>query len=170
MRTLEPVRTDPGFSALKEQLLALEAERGPFMEEVGDRAQAAVSVVLRAGDDWEVLLIKRAEAEGDPWSGQMALPGGRRDISDNNLLDTAIRETGEETSVFLEEEGVYLGRLEPTVPNTVRLPPITIFPFVFGVAGNARAQATSREVDEALWIPLGDLRHPKGQQHRHHLV
>ena len=160
MRTLEPVRTDPGFSALRERLLAQEAERGPFVEEVGDRVRAAVSVVLRARDDWEILLIKRAEAEGDPWSGQMALPGGRRDISDETLLHTAMRETREETSVILEEAGVHLGRLEPTVPNTVRLPPITIFPFVFGVANETQARVSSREVDEVLWSPLSEFRSP----------
>jgi len=161
MRIREDVRTDPGFFPLRERLLALEAGFGASTDEVGDRIQAAVSIVLRAGEEWEVLLIKRAEAEGDPWSGQMALPGGRRDVSDETLLHTAMRETSEETSVSLKETGVYLGRLEPTIPNTVRLPPITIFPFVFGVTSHTHARVSSREVDEVLWVPLGSLLDPK---------
>jgi 8-oxo-dGTP pyrophosphatase MutT (NUDIX family) len=153
-------RTDPGFLPLRERLLALEAGFEAVTDQTGGRIQAAVSVVLRAGEEWEVLLIKRAEAEGDPWSGQMALPGGRRDVSDENLLHTAMRETREETSVILEEAGVHLGRLEPTAPNTVRLPPITIFPFVFGVANETQARVSSREVDEVLWSPLSEFRSP----------
>ena len=41
--------------------------------------RAAVALVLRPGDagELELLLIKRADYEGDPWSGHVALPGGR---------------------------------------------------------------------------------------------
>ena len=132
----------------------------PIPETPGDRSHAAVSVVLREGKELELLLIKRAEAEGDPWSGQMALPGGRRDPSDTSLLQTAMRETAEETSVFLKEGGVHLGRLEPAIPATTRLPPITIFPYVFGVPMGTEARVSSREVDEVLWVPLADLQKP----------
>ena len=68
----------------------------------GERT-AAVAVVLRPGTDSpEVLLIERTRVEGDPWSGQMALPGGRRDAADRSLLETAVRETREETGVALD--------------------------------------------------------------------
>ena len=59
--------------------------------------RAAVALVLRenAGDP-EILLIRRAERKGDPWSGHMAFPGGREDARDESLLETALRETREE--------------------------------------------------------------------------
>ncbi|NNM04801.1 MAG: hypothetical protein HKO65_06820, partial [Gemmatimonadetes bacterium] len=44
---------------------------------------------------------------------------------------------------------------------THRLPPITIFPFVFGVPAGTNADSSSREVDEALWVPLAALRDPR---------
>ena len=44
------------------------------------------------------LLIKRAEQDGDPWSGQMALPGGHREINEN-CEQAAIRETMEEVGL-----------------------------------------------------------------------
>ena len=52
--------------------------------------EAAVALILApgAGDELELLLIERAKRSGDPWSGQMALPGGRREESDDSLLDT----------------------------------------------------------------------------------
>jgi len=154
---------DPRFSTLHQRLLALEEEFGPIPEEDGTRVHAAVSLILREGEELEVLLIKRAEIEGDPWSGQMALPGGRKDPSDPSLLQTAKRETEEEVGLSLESEATPLGRLEPTIPATHRLPPITIFPFVFGVPAGTGAQVSSREVDETLWVPLSLLQSPRSE-------
>jgi 8-oxo-dGTP pyrophosphatase MutT (NUDIX family) len=55
---------------------------------------AAVVVLLRAtNQDFQVLFVKRAENSGDPWSGQTALPGGKRDPEDRNLKETVVRET-----------------------------------------------------------------------------
>jgi len=127
----------------------------------GEPVQAAVSLVVRAGPELEILLIRRAEADGDPWSGHMALPGGRRDSRDRSLLRTAIRETLEETGVPLATLGAPLGRLDAISPRTRRLPPILIFPFVFGVLQGVRATTASPEVDEVLWTPVSHLHSPR---------
>jgi 8-oxo-dGTP pyrophosphatase MutT (NUDIX family) len=124
------------------------------------RTHAAVSLVLRTGPGPELLLIRRAEAEGDPWSGHMALPGGRRDPTDPTLLHTAVRETREETGLCLSGEGTVLGRLDTVAPATRHLPPISIHPFVFGVPEGTPARAASPEVAEVLWAPLSALRCP----------
>src|SRR5436190_20285034 len=64
---------------------------------------AAVSLVLLDGPAGaEILLIKRAERAGDPWSGQIAFPGGRQDPEDRDLLETAVSETRAETGVELD--------------------------------------------------------------------
>jgi 8-oxo-dGTP pyrophosphatase MutT (NUDIX family) len=160
MRSPDLTLKDPRFSSLRENILSLEEGLEPIPEAAADRTHAAVSIVLRDGEELELLLIKRAESEGDPWSGQMALPGGRRDPSDATLLQTATRETAEETSVFLDERGAHLGRLQATIPATNRLPPITIFPYVFGVPKDTDAEVSSREVDEVLWVPLSALQDP----------
>jgi 8-oxo-dGTP pyrophosphatase MutT (NUDIX family) len=47
----------------------------------------------------KLLFIKRADAVGDPWSGHMAFPGGRYEVGDQSLLETAVRETREETAI-----------------------------------------------------------------------
>jgi hypothetical protein len=72
-----------------------------------------------------------------------------------------MRETEEEVSLSLGTHGTPFGRLQPTTPATTRLPPITIFPFVFGVPEGTEAHALSREVDEVLWVPLGVLNNPE---------
>lgn len=132
----------------------------PSVAESGDppgRMPASVAVVLRGKFDPELLLIRRAEAPGDPWSGHMALPGGRRDPSDADLLATAVRETLEETGVNLRKEGELLGTLEPVLPATRHLPPLVIHPFVFALPGAVCARPASPEVAETFWVSLSRL-------------
>ena len=65
--------------------------------------RAAVALIFRAGADGapELLFIKRAEYPADPWSGQIAFPGGREEPTDGELIQTAVRETREETGLDL---------------------------------------------------------------------
>jgi 8-oxo-dGTP pyrophosphatase MutT (NUDIX family) len=118
----------------------------------GASRQAGVAVVL--DDDGCVLLIRRAERAGDPWSGQIALPGGRWDPGDEDTRATAIRETREETGIDLARAEL-LGALREV--RTVRgLPDLGVTPWVFGVASFAEA-GVSDEVTEVLPTPLAAL-------------
>jgi 8-oxo-dGTP pyrophosphatase MutT (NUDIX family) len=109
--------------------------------------------MLRQGDSGlELLLIKRAERIGDPWSGQVALPGGREDSSDRSLEDTAIRETREETGIDLERDGVVLGAL-PDLDSQSRPVAIVVRPFVATVRADLPL-VLSDEVAAAFWVPL----------------
>lgn len=121
---------------------------------------AAVALVLRVVEHGaEMLMIKRAEYEGDPWSGHVALPGGRREPHDPTLADTAVRETREETAVDIAAHGRLLGRLDDVRPRTPRLPPIVIRPFVAVVVPTVTV-VPSAEVADAFWVPLAALREP----------
>jgi 8-oxo-dGTP pyrophosphatase MutT (NUDIX family) len=120
--------------------------------------EAGVALVLRPGRGLELLLIKRAEQEGDPWSGHMALPGGRRDPADTDLRATAMRETREETGISVPAIGRVLGPLDEVAPMSHRLPPYVIAPFVAAVPAHTPAVPEPREVAAALWVPLADLR------------
>ncbi len=134
------------------------------------RKNAAVAVVLRPGgreSGWdprlarsEVLVIRRARSERDPWSGQMALPGGRLDPADAGLVDAAVRETMEEAGVDLLAGGELLGRIEAMRPLGVRIPVISIWPFVFRVDSGTRARVASREVASVHWFPVVALLNP----------
>lgn len=157
------LETDPRFWVLSEALASYASDAADPPPPDPDYLQAAVSVVIRGRPRLELLLIKRARSERDPWSGHMALPGGRRDPDDVTMLDTAIRETREETSVDLVTEGVHLGRLEEVTPGSVRLPRLTIAPFVYGVGPATEARVASREVDAVHWVTLDELRAPETQ-------
>lgn len=134
---------------------------------------AAVSVILRLDEGRleegqsrsssvpDLLLIRRAPHDRDPWSGHMALPGGRRDPTDASLLDTARRETLEEVDIALGEVGRFLGRLDPVVPLSPQLPPLTILPLVFTVPEGVHGRiASPGEVAELHWVSLARLRDP----------
>ena len=135
----------------------------PVRRDSAARIQAAVAIVLVPGADQklEVLFIKRAEVDGDPWSGQMAFPGGRRDDGDATLMATAQRETLEETGVELSDSMV-VGVLDDLVPMTPVLPPIVVRPFVFALP--ERPEVTpSAEVALHVWTPLEELPQSAGQ-------
>ncbi len=83
-----------------------------------DSKHAAVSIVLRMEPEPDVLLMVRAEDERDPWSGQVALPGGHRDPGDKDLIHTASRETLEEVGLDLDRCADPLGFLSPMQART----------------------------------------------------
>jgi len=152
---LAPILSHPAIAQLRSSLAsrrAVEAE-----DEEGVR-RAAVALIFRAGDDGspELLFIKRAEYPGDPWSGQIAFPGGREESGDSSLQETAMRETREETGVDLAHEGMVIGVLDDLRPLRVRLPAVVVRPYV-AVVQRDEALELSSEVALAFWIPFGQL-------------
>ena len=122
-------------------------------------SRAAVAIVLRETDEGpQVLLIRRAQRAGDPWSGHMAFPGGREDTGDESLLATALRETREELALDLAAHGRVLGRLGD-LPAIARGRPINmvIAPFVFELTSVTELAYHPEEVAEAIWVPLDPL-------------
>lgn len=145
---------DARLSALRHVLEDRPVERLPRAPQT---REAAVTLLVRPTQPLELLLIKRAEQASDPWSGHMALPGGRREPGDRTLLETAVRETFEETGISVGRDGVLLGHLDEVGPRSPRLPPMVIAPFVAAVPPTTLAEPNPREVDAALWVPLTAL-------------
>lgn len=143
------------------RLAAAVTGRQPALYEDSEMRRAAVALIFRAGraGDPELLFIKRAEYPGDPWSGQVAFPGGRREPGDESLEQTAIRETREETGIDLATQGIVLGMLDELRPQSVRLPEIVVCPFV-AVLYEPPVLTLTSEVAAAFWLPLASLRDP----------
>ena len=118
---------------------------------------AAVALIVAPNPD-SVLLIRRAERAGDPWSGHMGLPGGRLDPADSDLGQTALRETSEEIGWQLDRRQL-LGTLPDVWPRTLLPRLIVVRPFVFAVSERPRL-VLSGEVAETFWVPVAELRDP----------
>lgn len=134
---------------------ALESHSAVGAEREEGVRRAAVALILRAGGDGapELLFIKRAEYPADPWSGQVAFPGGREEAADPTLADTAIRETREETGIDLVRDGTVIGTLDDLRPQTVRLPAVIVRPYVV-LLNRFEPLLLSDEVALAFWVPL----------------
>lgn len=124
---------------------------GSAVPELGDGPPvAAVSVIINPGDrGGSMLLIRRTVREGDPWSGQMAFPGGHRALDDRDFLETAIREAKEEVGINLREHEL-LGVLKVVYARSRR---IRVVPYVFQLKNNT-AVRPNQEVAEYLWAPF----------------
>ena len=142
---------------------SLAGEPGTAAPDDPSARPAAVALVLRAIESrgLELLFIRRAEYAEDPWSGQVAFPGGRREPGDESLERTAIRETWEETGIDLAASGSIIGALDDVRPNTITLPRVVVRPFVAAVSADAEIRE-SGEVAEAFWVPLDALREESG--------
>jgi 8-oxo-dGTP pyrophosphatase MutT (NUDIX family) len=138
------------------------ASYSPDAADDTDARPAAVALILIDGDDGlEVLFIHRAEREGDPWSGQIAFPGGRYEPSDTDLRATAMRETREEIGVDLTS-AEWLGTLSDLRPRTPLLPPIYVRPFVFALPQRPAVEL-SQEVQSVFWVPMGRFAEPNAR-------
>ena len=120
--------------------------------------QAAVAMILADGEnDLEVCFIRRAECSGDPWSGQVAFPGGRAGPSDRSASAVAQRETFEEIGLELKT----YNRVGPLPIQPIEHQELKLLsPFVYYVSADMQATATVRErheVASVFWMPLHHL-------------
>jgi 8-oxo-dGTP pyrophosphatase MutT (NUDIX family) len=138
---------------------ALGEHRPVIVSDAEVERRAAVTLVLRGADEVDALFVQRAEVERDPWSGHMALPGGRADPEDPDLMHTALRELREETALTISPHQV-LGRLDDVHPASRQLPSIAVTPFVAWLETDAHIEP-SPEIQDHVWIPLAVLRDPR---------
>ena len=129
------------------------------------RKRAAVAMILqvRAGD-LHILMIKRAERKGDPWSGHMAFPGGRMEKMDAHGFDVAVRETAEEVGLHLGPSDTCIGRLSEISARPQRgALGMVVSPFVFRLEREVEF-APNHEVAEVVWVPLEFLMDEDNQE------
>jgi 8-oxo-dGTP pyrophosphatase MutT (NUDIX family) len=141
-------------SAFSAQMLA-SRETDPFHEAPEGRHAVVAAILREAAIGVEVLLIRRAEHELDPWSGHMALPGGHGDPGDASLVATAVREVSEEVGLDLLSHAELLGRLPAVHAHPANF---SIFPLVFGLSAGPEAEPNPAEVQEVVWVSLDHLR------------
>ena len=127
-----------------------------------DRRHAAVAMVFREEKGSpQLLFIRRAQRAGDPWSGDIAFPGGRRDSEQEHPRKAAERETLEELGLDLDR-AEYFGRLDDLCGATL---PVLVSCFAYHLPDTHPLQL-NHEVAAAFWFDLVGLLDPQ----RHHLA
>ena len=148
MPTLEQIRNK--LAGHSPDTLEIEARR------------AAVAMILRGSTETgiEMLMIRRAEHDGDPWSGDLGFPGGKIEFDDNSARSAAERETREEVGLALADSD-YLGQLDDISGAYV---PVNIACFVYHL-GQPADLALNHEITHYWWIPLARFFEP--ERHRY---
>jgi 8-oxo-dGTP pyrophosphatase MutT (NUDIX family) len=125
-------------------------------------AKACVAAILRGQtlETLEVAYIRRAIAEHDRWSGQMAFPGGKFEEGDVDDFATAAREVEEEVGIVLSRSE-NLGRLHDIqARKRGSLLDFYIRPLVFYIDREVELKLDPGEVADFFWVPLARLQDP----------
>lgn len=120
--------------------------------------QAAVAIIRTTGDEPHYLLLRRAVNPVDPWSGHFALPGGRREAGDRDILETCIRETLEEIGLLLHPHQMIGARPFARAGGTTHA--TLVAPFLFEIPEPAALTLDTTEISESHWLTRGYLLDP----------
>ena len=123
---------------------------------IPEHRSAMIALVFREdAGSLEVCIGRRASVAGDPWSGDLAFPGGKSDSGDLTLHDTAARETFEETGLVLSPEDL-VGDLGPMAARGSRKP-MTIYPLIYVLSDPPPAFTLNHELADAQWVSVASL-------------
>ena len=128
--------------------------------EAGRRNAAVAMIFSMHTGELTLCFGKRAAFEGDPWSGDMAFPGGKGEAIDKTFHEIAVRETFEETGLEIGRNQL-IGALKPlTTYGSATRPALTVCPLIYALDAPPPLFNISSELDEAFWIPVQHLWNP----------
>lgn len=98
-------------------------------------------------------MIVRPENTG-VHSGQVAFPGGKKDETDKDLTETALRETWEEVGVEIDR-GEVIGQL-----SSLYIPPsnFLVYPVIAAISDKPSFKPSKQEVAELLQVDMLDFK------------
>lgn len=136
------------------KVASIDPERfSKYYEPSSDAHHAAVLLlIVPKSDNWEVIFMKRAKHKDDKHSGQISFPGGRKELSDQTLLDCALRETEEELGINKTAITI-LGELSPLY---VFASNHMVYTYV-GVTDETTEIVPNEEVAEVLFGSIDDM-------------
>ena len=129
------------------------------------RNAAVLIPMLKQGDIWHILFIRRTANMNDPHSGQVAFPGGGSDPGDVDAVSTALREANEELGLRPTDVRV-LGHLMDFITVTS----YRVTPIVASIPWPYPLVLEAKEVNRAFTIPLDWLANPKNYEERERIL
>ena len=132
----------------------LERKLRPVTDE--QKANTTVAILLKINNqNFRILFVRRAKNLADPWSGQIGFPGGKRELEDETLKQTVIRETKEEAGVNLLQGCRFLGVID--AQRTKPRPDLKVLPFAVLLQDEPVIKLNLRELQTFFWISIGQL-------------
>ncbi len=130
----------------------------PALIQIDGYKSAAVALILRNLDaNPEIFFIQRATNENDPWSGQIAFPGGNMDAEDGDVVATAVRETAEEVGFNLTRDKLLCRLDDQQGRNNYNRIPLIISCLVFDLGLSSQAAVHNQEVGDSIWVEVSHL-------------
>jgi 8-oxo-dGTP pyrophosphatase MutT (NUDIX family) len=115
---------------------------------------AAVNILLYLkNNEWFFPLILRSINENDRHSGQISFPGGKKEETDKNFLETVKRETSEEIGI----DEYYIKIIREISP--IYIPPSNFYvhPFISYTKKNPKFIIQKTEAVELIEFPVNDI-------------
>ena len=151
------------ISEQTEQQLSQWQANKKWYRQLAQRASVCI-ILAEKNQSLHFLMMQRASHEGDPWSGQMAFPGGKQDPEDANITITAEREAFEELAI--ENSAITrIGRLSDILARPYRAmkKPMVVSPIIFK-AEHIFTPKGNAEVADWLWLPVSHFQDIKKRQ------
>ncbi|KAI6181482.1 NUDIX hydrolase domain containing protein [Aphelenchoides besseyi] len=113
------------------------------------KSEASVLILLdQREDNWYVFLTLRSQ-NLRKHGGEVSFPGGKREVGDRDAVETALRETEEETGLQIDATEL-VGVLRPILSKFM----ILIHPVVCVLRRRFVPKPNVEEVDRCFWVPL----------------
>jgi len=129
------------------------------------KESAVLLLLYPKSGNWWTVFMKRHQYDG-PHSGQISFPGGKKTIQDKTLLQTAIRETHEETGINLENS-IIAGALTPL---QIPVSGFIVHPFVAVADYIPEFNPDNNEVEYLIEVPLTELSKPSAIKSKQMLI
>jgi len=152
----ETTKKLPGIAAHQTMLPEGRTMPEDYLQKISSYKQSAVFALLfQENDAINLLLTQRHQYEGKH-SGQISFPGGKKEDDDENLLDTAYRET-------YEEVGITQNNIELIAPLSPLYIPVSNFfvqPYLGYLQQIPDLKINEREVKAIVKFPIHQLNNP----------
>lgn len=141
------IQTEPNIM-LSEFVKRFQLQLPPSSPKAKNQRQAAVLIPIISRAEPTLLLTQRSPHLRQH-SGQVAFPGGRADLEDQTLIDTALREAEEEIALPKKSVNV-IGQL----PSIDSITGYNVTPIVGIVSPDVHFLANAAEVSDLFEMPL----------------
>lgn len=143
----------PGIQAHKSMIPDFPRDSPIYFNNDTSLRDAAVLIILFEDEGRiKTVFIERTPDSG-PHSGQIAFPGGRKEISDQDLVETALREAEEEIGVTCKREN-FIGSLTPV---QIQVSGFSVLPVICTIEKLPQFVICEKEVRDVFVVDLEDL-------------